>query len=215
MPISFKRIKEIEKLRGSSTREATRKLALFPSLFAEIRQLESDYILIPRVSSENRKVIPMGFFDSKNILGDTCLSIPNATLYHLGVLQSSMHMAWVKNVCGRLKSDFRYSNEIVYNNYPWPEYITTKQKTTIEKAAQKILDVRNEFKDNTLAQLYEIGKTPSTLVKAHIELDKTVDLAYRSQPFINEAKRMEFLFELYEKYTADLFTKDKVKKGKK
>jgi hypothetical protein len=215
MPISFKRIKEIEKLRGSSTREATRKLALFPSLFAEIRQPESDYILIPRVSSENRKVIPMGFFESKNILGDTCLSIPNATHYHLGVLQSSMHMAWVKNVCGRLKSDFRYSNEIVYNNYPWPEHITTKQITAIEKAAQKILDVRNEFKDNSLAQLYEVGKMPATLVKTHIELDKAVDLAYRSQPFTNEAKRMEFLFELYEKYTANLFTKEKVKKSEK
>ena len=215
MPLSFKRIKEVEKLRKSSSREATRKLALFPSLFAEIRQPKSNYILIPRVSSENRKVIPMGFFSSNNVLGDTCLSIQNATLYHLGILQSTMHMAWVKTVCGRLKSDYRYSNEIVYNNFPWPEFVSVKQTEQIERAIQKVLDIRVQFSDNSLAVLYDSEKMPPLLVKAHIELDKAVDLSYRSQPFISEAKRMEFLFELYEKYTADLFTKEKVKKQKK
>ncbi|HEX7413787.1 MAG TPA: DNA methyltransferase [Bacteroidia bacterium] len=214
MPLSYERIKEVEKLRKNSSREATRNLSLFPALFGEIRQPKDDYILIPRVSSENRKVIPMGFFSPDNIVGDTCLAIPNATLYHFGVLQSSMHMAWVKNVCGRLKSDFRYSNEIVYNNYPWIESPNDKQTKAIEKAAQKVLDARNEFADTSLAILYDAKKMPPTLVKAHIELDKAVDSAYRSQPFISEAKRMEFLFELYEKYTADLFTKEKVKKKK-
>jgi hypothetical protein len=214
MPFSYKIIKEVEKLRKNSTREATRKLALFPALFGEIRQPKSNFILIPRVSSENRKVIPMSMYSPDYIVGDTCLSIPNATLYHLGVLQSSMHMAWVKSVCGRLKSDYRYSNEIVYNNYPWPETISQKQIDAIEKATKKILDARNEFSDVSLSKLYDVGKMPPNLVKAHIELDKAVDAAYRSKTFISEANRMEFLFELHEKYTADLFTKEKVKKKK-
>ena len=214
MPFTLNRIKEVEKLRKNSSREATRKLALYPALFGEIRQPETDFILIPRVSSENRKVIPMHIFTSDYIVGDTCLSVPNATLYHLGVLQSSMHMAWVKNVCGRLKSDYRYSNEIVYNNYPWPENITQKQTESIKNAMQKVLDARAQFADNSLAVLYDTEKTPPALVKAHNELDKAVDLAYRKAPFESEAKRVEFLFELYEKYTADLFTKEKTKKAK-
>jgi hypothetical protein len=214
MPFTLKRIKEVEKLRRNSSREATKKLALYPALFGEIRQPETNFILIPRVSSENRKVIPMHIFTSDYIVGDTCLSIPNATLFHLGILQSTMHMAWVKTVCGRLKSDFRYSNEIVYNNFPWPESISQKQIETIEKAIQKVLAARAQFADSSLAVLYDSEKMPPALVKAHIELDKAVDLAYRSQQFISEAKRVEFLFELYEKYTADLFTKEKVKKTK-
>jgi hypothetical protein len=215
MPYSFKRIKEVEKLRKSSAREATRKLSLYPALFGEIRQPETNFILIPRVSSENRKIIPMGMFTPDYIVGDTCLSIPNGTLYHLGILQSSMHMAWVKTVCGRLKSDYRYSNEIVYNNFPWPENITQKQIDAIEMAMQKVLVERKEISDCPLGKMYDNGKMPPNLVKAHIGLDKAVDAAYRSQSFISEAKRMEFLFELYEKYTADLFTKEKVKKIKK
>jgi hypothetical protein len=209
------RIKSVKDLREKSTREATKKLALFPYQFGEIRQPKADYIFIPLTSSENRKVIPMGFFDKNSIANNTGSVIPNATLYHLGILQSTMHMAWVKTVCGRLKSDFRYSNEIVYNNFPWPENISQKQIETIEKAIQKILDARAQFADSSLAVLYDSEKMPPALVKAHIELDKSVDLTYRSQPFTSEAKRMEFLFELYEKYTADLFTKEKVKKGKK
>ncbi len=215
MPFTLKRIKEVEKLRKNSLREATKKLALYPSLFGEIRQPETNFILIPRVSSENRKVIPMHIFTSDYIVGDTCLSIPNATLYHLGILQSTMHMAWVKTVCGRLESRYRYSNEIVYNNFPWPENISHKQIETIEKAIQKVLDARAQFADSSLAVLYDSEKMPPALVKAHIELDKAVDLTYRPQAFTSEAKRMEFLFELYEKYTADLFTKEKVKKKSK
>ena len=215
MPITLKRIKEVEKLRKNSSRDATKKLALYPALFGEIRQPETNFILIPRVSSENRKVIPMQIFTSDYIVGDTCLSIPNATSFHLGILQSSMHMAWVKTVCGRLESRFRYSNEIVYNNFPWPENISQKQTESIEKAIQIVLNARAQFVDSSLAVLYDTDKMPPALVKAHIELDKAVDLAYRKAPFESEAKRVEFLFELYEKYTADLFTKEKVKKSKK
>jgi len=124
-------------------------------------------------------------------------------------------MAWVKTVCGRLESRFRYSKDIVYNNYPWPENPTDKQTKAIEAAAQNVLDARAQFPNSSLADLYDPLTMPPALVKAHNELDKAVDLAYRSQPFSTEAKRMEFLFELYEKYTADLFTKEKPLKKKK
>jgi len=130
------------------------------------------------------------------------------------VLMSKMHMAWVKYICGRLKSDFRYSKDIVYNNFPWADSITDKQSSAIETATQKVLDARLQFPNSTLADLYDTLTMPPVLIKAHNELDKAVDLAYRPQPFTSEANRMVFLFELYEKYTADLFTKEKVKKKK-
>ena len=209
------RIKKVKTYREKSTRLATQKLAITPYLFGEIRQPKGKYIFIPLTSSENRHYIPMGFFDENNIANNTASLIPNASHFHLGILQSKMHMAWVKYICGRLKSDYRYSNEIVYNNYPWPENPTENQRKAIEDAAQKVLDVREEFPDSSLADLYDPLSMPPVLVKAHNELDKAVDLAYRSQPFASEAKRMEFLFELYERYTAGLFVKEKVKRKKK
>ena len=143
------------------------------------------------------------------------MSISNGSLFHFGVLMSKMHMVWVQSVCGRLKSDFRYSKDIVYNNFPWAESPTKKQVLAIEKAAQKVLEVREQFPNSSLADLYDPLTMPPALIKAHNELDKAVDLAYRPQPFTSEANRMEFLFGLYEKYTADLFTKVKSKKTKK
>ncbi len=124
-------------------------------------------------------------------------------------------MAWVNNVCGRIKSDFRYSGTIVYNNYPWPEKPSEKQMAAVEKAAQSVLNARAQFPDSSLADLYDPLTMPPALVKAHQALDKAVDLCYRPQPFVSEAKRMEFLFELYEKYTAGLFVQDKKKSKKK
>jgi len=199
-----KRIAAVKKLREESKREATNKLSSVPTLFGEIRQPESKYIFIPLTSSENRKYIPFGFFRRDVIANNTGSVIPRATLFHFGVLQSSIHMAWVNHVCGRLKSDFRYSNEIVYNNFPWPEKPNAKHIKAIETAAQKVLDARTKFPDSSLADLYDPLSMPLILVKAHTELDKAVDLSYRSQPFTTEAKRMEFLFELYEKYTQPL-----------
>jgi hypothetical protein len=142
------------------------------------------------------------------------MTISDANKFHFGILTSEMHMTWVKYVCGRLKSDFRYSKDIVYNNFPWPENPTDKQKEAIEKAAQKVLDVRAEFPNSSLADLYDPLTMPPPLVKAHQELDKAVDLAYRPQPFINETKRIEFLFELYDKYTAGLFAGEGKKRKK-
>lgn len=208
------RIENVRKLRAESTRQATQKLAAFPTLFGEDRQPKGDYVLIPRHSSENRKYIPMGFFDENSIASDSCLFIEGAKLYHFGILMSSIHMTWVKNMCGRIKSDYRYSNELVYNNYPFPDNPNDKQVKAIETAAQKVLDARLQFPESSLADLYDPLTMPPALIKAHNELDKAVDLAYRPQAFTSEANRMVFLFELYEKYTADLFTKEKPKKTK-
>ena len=157
----------------------------------------------------------MGFFGKDDIAHNSCHIVPNGTLYHFGILTSLMHMAWVKTVCGRIKSDFRYSKDIVYNNYPWPENPSDKQIKTIEEKAQAVLNARATFSNSSLADLYNPLLMPPELTKAHNELDKAVDLAYRSRAFISEANRMEFLFELYEKYTADLFIKEKPKKTKR
>jgi len=210
-PEVLKRVDLVKKFRLASVAPSTQKFAETPALFRDRNQPET-FIVVPRVSSENRKYIPMGFFDKNSIVSDTCMSIPNANLFHFGVLMSTMHMAWVKSVCGRLKSDFRYSKDIVYNNYPWPENPTEKQIAKIEEKAQKVLEVRSSFPKSSMADLYYPLVMPPALVKAHNELDKAVDAAYRTAPFTSDANRMVYLFELYEKYTATLFTKEKAKK---
>ena len=209
------RVEAVRKWRSNSERANTKKLAETPTLFAEVRQPKTSYLAFPTVSSVNRKYIPIAFLSPETIASNQLYVLPNANVYYFGVLTSFIHMAWVKSVCGRLKSDYRYSASIVYNNFPFPENPTDKQIKAIEEKAQKVLDTRAEFPNNSLADLYDPLSMPPALVKAHNELDKAVDLAYRSQPFTSEANRMEFLFELYEKYTADLFTKEKPKKIKK
>lgn len=213
-PEIMKRVELVRKFRLGSVAPSTQKFAATPTLFRDRNQPET-YILIPSTTSENRKYIPLGFFGKDDIANNSCHTVPNGNLFNFGILMSAMHMAWVKSVCGRLKSDFRYSKDIVYNNYPWPENPTAKQIKAIETAAQKVLDARLEFPNSSLSDLYDPLAMPPALVKAHNELDKAVDLAYRPQPFTSEANRMVFLFELYEKYTADLFTKEKPKKTKK
>jgi len=215
LPLVKQRIQNVKTFRLKSTKTPTREAAFRPSLFAEIRQPSSSFIFFPLTTSENRKYIPISFFTPDNIVNNSSSVIPDATVYHFGILTSVMHMAWVRYVCGRLKSDYRYSNSIVYNNYPWPQDPNPKQIATIEKAAQKVLDVRAEFPNSSLADLYDPLTMPPKLVKAHQDLDNAVDLAYRPQPFSSETKRMEFLFELYAKYTADLFTGEKVRKKTK
>lgn len=203
----MQRIENVKQHRIKSRRKATKKLADYPTLFGEIRQPESDYIVVPRVSSERRHYIPFGFFDKNHIVSDTCMSIPNGTLYHFGVLMSKMHMSWVEVVSGRLESRFRYSKDIVYNNFPWALNPTENQIKTIEEKAQKVLDIREEFPTSSLADLYDPLTMPPKLVKAHAELDKAVDLAYRPQAFTSEANRMEFLFALYEEYLEKAISK--------
>jgi hypothetical protein len=211
MPKVLERINEVKKYREASKKIPTKEAALTPTLFAEPRQPTTNFLLIPRTSSENRKYIPLGFFSKDFIVNDSCIALPNANNFHFGVLSSVMHITWVKYVCGRLKSDFRYSNSIVYNNFPWPENPTDKQKQTVETAAQNVLDVRPKFPGASLADLYDPNTMPPELVKAHQALDKAVDLCYRPQPFINETKRIEFLFELYDKLTSGMFGEEKKK----
>lgn len=208
------RIERVKVFRSRSTSKATQKYQ-FHHLFQQIHQPEDTYLVIPSVSSERRPYIPFGFFDPSIITSNLCLIIPNGSLYHFGVLSSLIHMTWVKYVCGRLKSDYRYSKDIVYNNYPWPENPTNKQKEAVEKAAQGVLDARAKFPDSSLADLYDPNTMPPGLVKAHQILDKAVDLCYRPQPFPSETKRIEFLFELYDKYTTGLFSKPQKKKKSK
>lgn len=211
MPLVKERIENVANYRASSTKAQTREASKTPTLFAEARQPKSDFLLIPRTTSENRKYFPLGFYSKDFIVNDSCTALPNATKFHFGVISSEMHICWLKYTCGKLESRLRYSNTIVYNNYPFPENPTEKQVKAIEAAAQKVLDARASFPTSSLADLYDPVTMPPALVKAHNELDKAVDLAYRSQQFTTEANRMVFLFDLYEKYTADLFTKGKKK----
>ena len=211
MPKVLERVKAVKEFRLASVAQSTQKHAATPALFRDRNQPET-FIVVPRVSSENRKYIPMGFFDKNSIVSDTMLSIPNGTLYNFGVLTSEMHMAWVKYTCGRLKSDFRYSKDLVYNNYPWAKNPSEKNKKIVEEKAQKVLDVRKEFPNSSLADLYNPLTMPPKLVKAHQELDKAVDLCYRPQAFTTENSRIEFLFNLYNEYTSPMFNE---KRGKK
>lgn len=215
LPLLMERIEKVRKNRLASNRQTTKKDAATPMLFGEIRQTNSDYLALPEVSSENRNYIPVGYVSKTTIASNKIYMVPNASLFAFGILSSMMHNSWLKQISGRMKSDISYSTGIVYNNFPFPENPPDKQIKAIELAAQNVLDARLEFPESSLSELYNTLTMPPALVKAHNELDKAVDLAYRSQPFTSEAKRMEFLFELYSNYTADLFTKEKPKKTKK
>ncbi len=192
----MKRIKNVKQFRFNSKRIETQKSAIIPSLFAEIRQPSSSYLVIPRTTSENRKYIPMDFINKHVIVGDTNQIIPNATLYHFGILTSSIHMAWMRAVCGRLKSDYIYSSSIVYNNFVWPNP-TKSQKEAIEKAAQGVLDARKLYPDSTLADLYDPNTMPPELVKAHEKLDNVVKAAYGNKGFETEEEIVATLMKLY------------------
>lgn len=153
------------------------------------------YIAVPKVSSERRRFIPMGFLDAQTLSSDLLQVIPDATLYHFGVLTSTMHMAWTRAVCGRLKSDYRYSNKLVYNNYPWPAP-TDEQRAKIEACAQAVLDARALYPDSSLADLYDPDVMPPELVKAHAKLDAAVEQAY-GRTFADDGERVAYLFDLY------------------
>lgn len=214
MPYALERVEAVREYRLKSKSQPTRKIADIPTRFHVENMPESDFLVIPRVSSEKRRYIPIGFFDSKTIVSDATICVQKSNLYHFGILSSLMHMTWVRYVCGRLKSDYRYSSTLVYNNYPWPEP-AEKHKITIEEKAQAVLDARKQFPDSALADLYDPNTMPRVLLKAHQELDKAVDKAYRSKPFKNEKERIEFLFDLYQKLTEPLIPKERKKKRKK
>lgn len=200
MPSVMKRVKNIREYRLQSTKASTQKYADYPTRFVEIRQPQSRYILIPRHSSEKRKYIPIGFMKADIICGDSNNMLPDATLYHFGVLTSSVHMAWVRTVCGRLKSDYRYSGSVVYNNFPWCEP-TEKQRADIEKTARAILDARAKYPDCSLADLYDELSMPADLRKAHQDNDRAVMKAYGFRPTMRESDCVAALFSLYKQKT--------------
>ena len=198
-PIILERIEEVRNERLKSTKAATRKWAESPTLFTEDRQPNADYILVPRHSSEKRVYIPMGFISKNVICGDANLLIPNATTYDFGILTSVLHMAWMRVICGRIKSDYRYSADIVYNNFPWPE-ATEEQKQRISNLAQRVLDARASHPDWSLADLYHPDFMPQDLRRAHKELDKAVLKLYGLKPDIDEMDIVRHLLELYKRY---------------
>ena len=230
MPAVMDCVHAVTDHRQNSKRATTKELANVSAEFGEIRQPDCSYLLIPSVSSERRRYIPIGFMRPDIIASNLVLLVPGATLYHFGVLSSAMHMAWVRQISGRLKSDYRYSNRIVYNNFPWPVEPTEAATTRVEEASQHILDLRVELGDGRagflparkkssqtacLADLYGAESMPLPLYKAHRVLDRAVDRCYRSQPFDTERQRVEFLFALYEKLTTPLLAAGKKKRKRK
>nr|WP_232221098.1 DNA methyltransferase [Prevotella sp. RM4] len=200
MPTVLNRIEGVRKMRESSSDEATRRLANYPHLFRETNNPET-YIVVPSVSSERRRYVPMGFLTKDTIPTNLVLIIPDATLYHFGILISNVHMAWMRAVCGRLKSDYRYSKDIVYNNFPWP-IPTEEQKAKIEQTAQAILDARALYPDSSLADLYDELTMPVELRKAHQENDRAVMAAYGFPiKTTTESQCVAELFKLYQELT--------------
>ena len=181
-----------------SSKEATRKWANKPFLFTEDRQPNVDYLILPVVSSEKRKYVPLGFFDYDIISSNANLIIPNATLFEFGILTSSVHMAWMRTVCGRLESRYRYSASIVYNNFPWCNP-TDEQKVKIEQTAQAILDARAKYPESSLADLYDETFMPIELRKAHQANDRAVMEAYGFAKDMTESEIVAELFKMYEK----------------
>lgn len=195
-PTVKKRIQAVKQSRENSKAPATRKFALTPSIFCQIAQPDSDYLLIPRVSSEKREYLPVGFMHSDVIASDLVYLVPDAELFHFGVISSHMHMAWMRRVCGRLKSDYRYSKDIVYNDFPWPN-TTEAQKVKIAEAVKDILAIRGKYSNSSIGDLYDPALMPPDLLKAHQKLDGIVDHCYRATPFEDDECRVAYLMELY------------------
>ncbi|WP_028304601.1 type IIL restriction-modification enzyme MmeI [Oceanospirillum maris] len=199
LPEIKERIDGVKQMRLSSSDAGTRKQAETPWKFRDTR-LADTYILVPSVSSERRPYVPMGFFSKDTISTNLNLIIPDADLFEFGVLTSQMHMDWMRTVSGRLKSDYRYSAKLVYNNFPWPN-VTDKQKQQIEKLAQAVLDARQTELDKdpetSLADLYDPDLMPVALRKAHTKLDKAVDTLYQPKGFKSPMERVQHLFNLY------------------
>ncbi len=198
MPKVLERVELCRHDRINAPDAGRRKLADRASLFRETKNPDS-FVVIPEVSSERREYIPMGFLGNESICTNLLQIIPDATLYHFGVLTSSMHMAWTRTVCGRLKSDYRYSNKLVYNNFPWPE-TTEVQQEKIAALAQGVLDARALYPECSLADLYDPLTMPPDLVTAHRKLDAAVEKAY-GRSFADDAERVAFLFEKYRELT--------------
>lgn len=202
LPLCMERVREVKEYRLQSTSAGTVKLAERPTRFHVENMPKGQYIVIPEVSSQRRRYVPMGFFTPNIFCSNLVKIIPDATLYHFGVLTSNVHMAWMRVVCGRLKSDYRYSKDIVYNNFPWPEP-STQQRQKIEQTAQAILDARALYPDSSLADLYDELTMPPELRKAHHQNDMAVMQAYGftkgSEAYKSEAACVAELMQRYQK----------------
>jgi type I restriction-modification system DNA methylase subunit len=216
MPECLKRIDAVKQFRLDSKSAPTRAIASKPTRFHVENFPTRSYLVIPRHSSERRPYIPIGLETTTTITGDACLIISDPSLFVFATLSSTMHMAWMRLVAGRLESRYRYSAKLVYNNYPWPQNPTEKQKANVEAKAQAVLDARAKYPDSSLADLYDPLTMPPDLVKAHEQLDKAVEQCYRSKPFESDRERVEYLFQLYEQLTAPLTAQaDKPKRTRK
>jgi hypothetical protein len=215
------RIDNVYKFRIKSSAKTTNGYASIPHKFAQRCLKETDSIIVPRVSSEVRPYIPIGFLNSETIISDSALAIYDAQPWLFSVLNSRMHMTWVRAVAGRLKTDYRYSSSLCYNTFPFP-FISDNQKQELEKQVYRILDEREYHSEKTLAQLYDPEKVPAGLREAHRLNDLAVERMYRSRPFESDEERLEYLFKLYEQMIAEEQTRgtlfeaeSKAKKKKK
>ncbi|MGL4513621.1 MAG: DNA methyltransferase [Lacipirellulaceae bacterium] len=214
MPKALARVEAVKRFRLASDSAPTQKIADKPTRFHVENLPSGPYLLVPKVSSERRGYIPMGFLGPDVLCSDLVFIVPDANQYHFGVLSSAIHMAWVRYVAGRLKSDYRYSATLVYNNYPWPLGVTDAQRTKVEAAAQAVLDAREAYPDATLADLYDPLSMPANLKKAHDKLDLAVDKCYRAKAFATERERVEHLFKLYQELTTPLLSTAKPKSSR-
>lgn len=198
LPECRKRIEAVRRFRASSKSKPTQALAATPRRFHTEFVSGENYLAMPQVSSERRRFIPIAFLNQQYMCGDKLRLVSNATFFHFGVMTSSLHMAWMRAVCGRLESRYQYSAKIVYNNYPWPQNPTDKQRQAVETAAQCVLDARALYPQATLADLYDPLTMPAELVKAHTALDRAVDAAYTYKGNKDDPSRTAFLFAQYQ-----------------
>ena len=196
------RVEKTRLLRLSKTNLGVKQSAKTPHLFKIINHPKGSYILVPRVTSERRPYVPVGFFNSETVATNANQIIPFGTLYEAGILMSTMHMEWMRTVGGRLKSDYRYSSQLIYNTFPWPT-ISKSQRDIIEKLTENIFLAREHYPEKTLAQLYDPDLMPIDLLEAHKILDQAVEKLYRTQPFKDLSDRLENLFKLYEKLVSN------------
>jgi len=210
MPEAMKRVQAVRALRLASKSLATRGLADIPTRFHVENIPTTGYLLLPELCTERRRFIPLGFEKPETLCSNLVKVLPNASLFHFSVLCSTMHNAWVRQTCGRLGSGFRYSKDIVYNNFPWPGFtgdeLSDKHRNAIEHAAQCVLDARAQFVGSSLADLYDPLTMPPALLKAHQKVDTAVDAAYQpsggKKTYATDAERVAFLFDLYQRITS-------------
>lgn len=204
MPEALKRVEAVRNYRLASKSLPTKKLAATPTRFHVENMPKTSFLIIPEVSSEKRLYIPLGFMTPETFCSNKLRIFPKATLFHFGILQSTMHMAWTRHVTGRLESRYQYSVSIVYNNFPWPQDVSDKQRKAIEESAQAILYARAKYQGSSLAHLYDPLTMPPDLLKAHHKLDAAVDAAYSKKKFSGDSDRAAFLFEQYQQLASPL-----------